>query len=297
MSFTVVTDSAGNLPNEIVESHKLIVIPLVYHFRNQDLTCTDISKFDGDDFYAKLKSGEVATTSQITPTNYTDVFQPILAAGHDIIYVSMASGISGTFNSANIAAAILKEQYPERKIGVIDTKGAALGEDFVAMRAAKLRDEGTDFETAVKYLNDYSKRLCNVFTVEDLLFLRRSGRLSNIASIVGTILNVKPMLKGSMEAKIVSFDKVRGRRKSIEILAHKYEALVRSPETQTIGIVHAACPQDADKLIKLISESSKPPKDIMCVGYEPVTGSHVGPGALALFFEGDENVRFAVDKA
>lgn len=297
MAFSVITDTAGNLPRRIVDGLGIIALPLTYHIDGEDRVCDDIEAFDGEAFYARLRNGENITTSQVTPDSYITAFEPILCGGRDIICVCTASGISGTYNSASIAANMMMEKYPGRKVGVIDSRGAALGEGFIAMRAARLRDEGTDFDTAIQQLEAYVMRMCNVFTVDDLMFLRRSGRLSNIASIVGTILNVKPLLKGSKEAKIVSFGKVRGRKKSIEALAQKYTALVKHPETQTIGIVNAACREDAEKLIELIKAGGKAPAEIMSVDYDPVTGSHVGPGALALFFEGDDNVRDDLDKA
>jgi DegV family protein with EDD domain len=131
----------------------------------------------------------------------------------------------------------------------------------------------------------------NVFTVNDLLFLRRGGRLSNLSAIAGTVLGIKPMLKGGVDGQISSFAVVHSRKRSVKALAALYEKHVVDPETQTVGIAHAACREDAELLIKLINESGKAPKEIMLVDYEPVTGSHVGPGALALFFESYEGVR------
>lgn len=295
MAFSVVADTASNLPLKTVKEKNIYVLPLTYRMGGKDLICTDIENFDGVTFYNALRDGEVITTSQVTPDNYMEVFEPILRDGLDIICTCMASGISGTYNSANIAAGMLLEKYPERRISVIDTKGAALGEGFIAMRAAELRDIGMEFDEAVKELESYVQRMCNVFTVDDLMFLKRGGRLSNLSSIVGTVLNIKPLLKGSNEAKIVCFHKLRGRKKSIEALAERYATLVKHPEDQVIGIVNAACREDAEKLIEMINATGKSPKGIMSVDYEPVTGCHVGPGALALFFEGDDNVREEID--
>ncbi|MBR1759268.1 MAG: DegV family protein [Lachnospiraceae bacterium] len=295
MAFAVVTDTSGNLPKELVDQAGIYVIPLTYHFEGEEHTCLDVAAFDGASFFGKMRAGEPVTTSQIAPQTFLDVFTPILERGEDIIYICMASGISGTFNSVNLAAFTLKEDFPEREIQAIDTKGAALGEGFVALEAARLRDAGMDTLEAADYLRDYSWRMCNVFTVDDLMFLKRGGRLSNVAAIVGTVLGIKPLLKGSEDATIVAFAKVRGRKKSIKMLAERYETLVEKPEEQTIGIVDADCAEDADTLEELIRGCSKPPKEILRVPYEPVTGSHVGPGALALFFLGREDVRTALE--
>ena len=202
----------------------------------------------------------------------------------------MSSGISGSCNSARIGAQMLLEQYPERQIEVVDTLGASLGEGLVALEAARLRDEGLGAKEAAAQLRDLVQRMFNVFTVDDLLHLRRGGRLSNVAAIVGMVLNIKPLLKGNEEGKIVSFAKVRGRKKSIEELAARYDKLVVEPEKQTVGIAQAGCREDAAYLAELLNRN-RPPKEILTVEYEPVTGSHVGPGALALFFVSHDKVR------
>ncbi|MBQ9189556.1 MAG: DegV family protein [Clostridia bacterium] len=213
-----------------------------------------------------------------------------MQAGKDIIYVSMSSGISGSCQSSMLGAEMALEAFPERRIEVIDTLGASLGEGLVAVRAAELRDQNVPFEEAVSELRALSERMFNVFTVDDLMFLRRGGRLCNIAAVVGTVLHIKPILKGDVDGKIVAFAKVRGRKRSIEALAAQYDKLVKDPEKQTVGIAHAACKADADYLVSLLNKN-RPPKDILVVDYEPVTGSHVGPGALALFFESEAGVR------
>lgn len=290
MSFAILTDTSGNLPLKLIEEKGIAIIPFVYRMDETDYVCTDIEKFDGEAFYRDMKAGKLVTTTQIPPQQYADFFAPYLQRGEDVIFVSMSSGISGSCNSARIAGQMLKEEYPARSVAVIDTKGAALGEGLVALRGAELRDRGLSFADTVDALESLSRRMCNVFTVDDLLFLRRGGRLSNLAAIVGTVLNVKPLLKGDEEGRIVAFAKLRGRKKAIEALAERYETLCVGPEQQTVGIVHAACREDAEQLAALLRRS-RPPKQIVLVGYEPVTGCHVGPGALALFFEGGDEVR------
>lgn len=292
MSYTVVTDTSGNLLNQHIRKYDLQVIPFSYYVENEEKTCLDTDAFEGERFYSLLGKGIKVTTSQITPGRYEEYFIPILAEGKDIIYVSMSSGISGSYDSSKIGAASALEAFPERRIEIIDTLGASLGEGLVAIRAAKLRDAGVDFDTAVRELKACSQRMLNVFTVDDLLFLKRGGRLSNLAAAVGTVLHIKPLLKGSDSGKIVAFTKVRGRRKAIESLAGEYKQFVRDPEKQTVGIAHAGCKRDAEKLAELLKKL-RPPKEILIVDYEPVTGSHVGPGALALFFESFPGIRKA----
>lgn len=290
MHFVVTTDTSGNLLNKQVSDYDLKVIPFSYFIDGEEHTCLDTDTFNGDEFYSIFKTDVSVTTTQINPKAYADFFEPFLKDGKDIIYVSMSSGISGSCQSAIIGANMLLEQYPARKIEVIDTMGASLGEGLIAVRAAELRDAGMETEAAAGELRALSNRMFNVFTVNDLMFLRRGGRLSNLSAIVGTVLHIKPILKGAEDGQIVAFAKVRGRKRSVEALAAQYDKLAVDPEKQTIGIAHAACREDADYLISLLRKN-RPPKDILLVDYEPVTGSHVGPGALALFFESRDGVR------
>ena len=290
MSFVAITDTSGNLPNERIRKADLKVIAFPYFINGKEYTCLDTDSFCGDAFYAQIKDGMKVTTSQISPQQYADFFEPFLKEGKDIVFVCMSSGISGSCNSARIGAQMCLEQYSDRRIEVVDTLGASLGEGLVALEAARLRDQGLDAGEAARKLRDLVRRMFNVFTVDDLMHLRRGGRLSNVAAIVGMVLNIKPLLKGNEEGKIVSFAKVRGRKKAIEALAERYDKLVVDPETQTVGIAQAGCREDAAYLEELLRRK-RPPREILTVEYEPVTGSHVGPGALALFFASHDQVR------
>ena len=290
MRFVAVTDTSGNLPTKKIREADLKIIAFPYFINGKEYTCLDTDSFSGDEFYAKIKEGMKVTTSQISPQQYMEFFEPWLKQGMDVVFVCMSSGISGSCNSARIGAQMLLEQYPGRRIEVVDTLGASLGEGLVALEAARLRDQDVSAEEAAVRLRKLVQRMYNVFTVDDLMHLRRGGRLSNMAAIVGMVLNIKPLLKGNEEGKIVSFAKVRGRKKSIEELAARYEKLAVDPEKQTVGIAQAGCREDARYLAELLRRK-RPPREILTVEYEPVTGSHVGPGALALFFASHELVR------
>ena len=290
MSFIAATDTSGNLPTQTARERDLKIIPFAYFINGERFTCTDTDAFNGDEFYTLLKNTEV-TTTQINPIEYADFFEPFVRDGKDVIYISMSSGISGSYQSATIGAEMLRERYPDRVVEIVDTRGAALGEGLIAVYAAELRDAGVETREAARRLRAAAERMFNVFTVNDLMFLRRGGRLSNLSAIVGTVLGIKPVLKGGVDGRISAFAEVHSRRRSIKALAALYEKHVVDPEKQTIGIAHAACREDAELLIKLIRESGKAPKEILLVDYEPVTGSHVGPGALALFFESYEGIR------
>ena len=291
--FVAITDTSGNLPAALIRKMDLKIVAFPYFIDGKEHTCPDTDSFDGDAFYARIREGLKVTTSQISPQQYMDLFEPWLQQGKDVVFVAMSSGISGSCGSARIGAEMLLEKYPQRRIEVVDALGASLGEGLLALEAARLRDRGLSAEAAARQLRDLARRMFNVFTVDDLMHLRRGGRLSNMAAIVGMVLNIKPLLKGDEEGKIVSFAKVRGRKKAIEALAERYDRLVVDPEAQTVGIAQAGCREDAEYLAQLLRRN-KPPKEILTVEYEPVTGSHVGPGALALFFVSHDQVRSEV---
>ena len=288
MSFKIMTDTSANLPKEIIEKYDITVIPLSYYLDGEEFTETSIG--DGTEYYGKIKNGAKVTTSQVTPQRYIDNFSPVLANGNDIMFIGMSSGISGTYYCAQIAAEELKDEFPCRRISLFDTLAASLGEGLLVLEAAKMRDAGADIDEIEEKLKKMRGKMYQIFTVDDLMHLKRGGRVSGTAAIIGTVLHIKPLLKGNEVGRIVTCGKVRGAKKSVEALAEKYNQLVESPENQTVGIAHAANPEAAEYL-KTLLNSQKPPKEIITVCYEPVTGAHVGPGALALFFEGADGVR------
>ncbi len=292
--FEIITDTSANLDCRWLEDNHIRVIPFHYYVGGQDRTCTDTEGFDGPAFYNAMRNGEKVTTSQITPQAYLDVMRPLLDAGHDILFVGMSSGISGSYAQSEMAAATLREEYPGRVIRLVDTLGASLGEGLLVVMAAAWRGQGETLDDIWQKLLKIRVEMCQVFTVDDLKYLRNTGRLSNMAAVVGTVLNIKPLLKGNEAGRIVSFAKVHGRRRAIKGMAEQYDKMVRDAGSQTIGIAHADCQEDVDYLISLLN-ANHPPRDIMTVMYEPVTGSHVGPGTLALFFLGDAKFRGQAD--
>ena len=288
--FRIVTDTSSNLPTAYLQAENITVIPFTFHTESGEQSCMDTASFDAKAFYSAMRNGEKVTTSQIPPQRFVDNIRPMLENGEDVLFVSMSSGISGSYASSKIAANQLAEEFPERKILTVDTYSASLAEGIVVMRAVECRKEGLSIDETYQILRALRHRIAQIFTVGDLRYLKRTGRLSNLEAAVGTVLQIKPLLKGDPQGKIVCFAKVRGRQRAIEEMAKRYEELVVSPETQTVCISHADCEADAQILASMLRRS-KPPKDILIVDYEPVTGSHVGPGALALFFVSDDNVR------
>lgn len=290
MNFSIVTDTSANLPVQWLLENQIPVLPFSYYIDGQEHTCMNTEEFDGKAYYDAIRGGAKVTTSQVTPQSYLDAMRPLLERGEDLLFVGMSSGISGSYRCAELAKKDLDEEFPERTIRLVDTLSASLGEGILVMRAVECREAGMSLDETADLLLQERMRMCQIFTVDDLMHLRRGGRLSGVSAVVGTMLQIKPILKGNEEGKIVVAGKVRGRKRSVEDLAARYDALVNHAETQVVGISQADCPEDAAYLAELLNRNH-PPKSILHVCYEPVTGSHVGPGALALFFLGDETVR------
>lgn len=288
--YEIITDTSANLDAALLRQQGIGVIPFSFYIDGQETRCTDTEQFDAKAFYDGMRRGTPVTTSQLTPQRYLDCFAPLLAAGRDILFVGMSSGVSGSYASARMAAAQLQEEFPQRKLRLVDTLSASLGEGLQVLKAAEYRAAGIDLDTAADRLLEERHRMCQVFTVEDLRYLRRSGRISNLKAAVGTVLQIKPMLKGDPQGQIVCFAQVRGRKKSIEVLAEQYDRYIEDAENETVAIVHADCPQEAEELARLL-QRNHPPRKILTTCYEPMTGSHVGPGALALFFYGKASFR------
>ena len=217
--FRIVTDTSANLPTDYLHAEQITVIPYTFQSGKGEQSCMDLTTFDAKDFYAQMRSGVKVTTSQIPPQRYIDVLTPMLEAGEDVLFVSMSSGISGSYASGQIAARQLREEFPDRKLLLVDTYSASLGEGLLVMRAADCRREGLSIDETYKTLRALRHRMAQIFTVDDLRYLRRTGRLSNLEAAVGTVLQIKPLLKGDPQGKIVCFAKLRGRQRAVEAIA------------------------------------------------------------------------------
>ena len=291
MSFTIMTDSAANLDLPLLVAHKIVTIPMSYTANEAEFFCCLPDEFDDDTYYSSIKKGMTVSTSQINPQRYMEYMRTALEDGRDILFIGVSSGISGSFASAGIAKEELLAEYPERTIILVDSLAASLGEGLLVLRAAQYRDEGLDIFEVAKRITECRTRICQYFFVDDLMHLKRTGRVSGGLAIVGSVLGIKPLLKGDENGEIVVCGKARGRNRAIQALVRHYAGFVKDAENQIVGISHANCREDAESLAMLIRQIA-PPKEIIIQKHEPVTGSHLGPGALALYFQGDSNVRF-----
>ncbi len=290
MSYRIFTDTSANLPTDLTEAKGITVVPFSYCLNGEEFMCTDTRSFDGADFYGAIRKHASVSTSQINPFRYEEYMEPVLQAGSDILYIGMSSGISGSFASASVAIEQLRAKYPERDIRAVDTLSASLGEGIVVLKAVEYLESGMDIDESEKRLNELSRKVCQIFIVDDLMHLRRTGRLSNAVALAGAVLQIKPMLKGNEKGQIVCIKKERGRRRAIESLVKVYENYIKNADEQIVGISHADCAEDAEYLASRLREVAAP-KEILTVCYEPVTGSHVGPDTLALFFVGRDGFR------
>lgn len=288
--YRIITDTSANLPQSFIEKNDLTVLAFSYMMDGVEHFETD-GGFDGGEYYGYMREGNVVTTSQIAPQRYIDVMEPLLENGEDVLYIGMSSGISGSFNSSVIAANELREKYPERKIRTVDTLAASLGEGIAVIHAVRLREQGATLDETAAELEALEERMCQLLLVDDLMYLRRTGRVKGVTAVIGSVLGVKPLLKGNENGQLVVSAKIRGKKQAIREMARRYAELVRDAGRQVIGIAHADCEKDADYLIELINAAAKP-LEIIKVCYEPVTGAHTGPDALALFFLGDKKVRY-----
>lgn len=290
MSFKIITDTASNVTGKDAEHYDVIVVPLTFIIDGVENQFVDSDNFDYDGYYEKLSAGMKVTTSQVSPQQYIDVMEPLAKEGNDILFVGLSSGVSGTVNSAKFAAREIMEDYPDVKVRVVDSLGASLGEGILVIDAAECRDKGMSVDEAADFLDAEKYKVGQLFVVDDLKHLKRTGRLSGALATLGTMLDLKPILKGDTEGKIVVSCKARGRKQAIKALAEKYRDLVVDPQNQVVGISYGGYREDAVHLANLISKIAEPRK-IWLLPHEPATGSHVGPGMIAIYFKGKDDIR------
>ena len=281
--FKIITDSGCDLTAQGYAQLDLHCVPLSVEFKGE--VHDDRNDDSLKDFYSGLRAGEHARTSAVNPETWKTAMVPWLEAGRDILTITFSSGLSTTSQSAQIAAAELREQFPDRKILVCDTLCASMGQGLLVWYACRLRDQGASVEEVHSWVEENKLNLCHWFTVDDLFFLKRGGRISGATALVGTMLNIKPVLHVDDEGHLISVSKVRGRKAAIEALADKVGELGGGFDNSTMFISHGDCREDAETLAGILKEKYGA-KDVQ-IGYVgAVIGSHSGPGTLALFFLG-----------
>ena len=286
MSFVVFADGSANLPASKLEG--ITLLPCTYTVEGvQKEYLGDVDSFDAHAYYDQLRNGCKITTSLLNTHLFLSHFRAVLEQGQDAIYISMSSGISGTYQAAMIAKEELEEEFPDRFLHIVDSRGCGFGSGLLAIRASQLSSQGVPVREAARLLDEDVPHMCQYFTVDDLNFLKRSGRVSGATAMIGTVLSIKPILYGTSDGHIVSCAKVRGRRKAIDALVQMYAEKQVDAQNRIVAISHGDCLEDARLLAQKIWEVAEP-KELILVPHEPFSGAHVGPGMLALFFYGRE---------
>ena len=281
--YKIITDSGCDLPQQMLSELDVHTVPLIVNFKGTDRE--DTVDVGIREMYAGLRSGEAATTSAVNPDRWAQKMEEALTQGFDVLTVTFSSGLSTTYQSAVIAANELSEKYPERKIVVVDSLAASLGQGLLIWYACKMRDAGMSLAELAAWVEKNRMNLCHWFTVDDLMYLKRGGRVSAATALVGTMLQIKPVLHVDDEGRLINVAKTRGRKASIQALAQKAAELGEGFDNSTMFICHGDCIEDAEYLAGILKEKLGV-KEVF-IGYTgAVIGSHSGPGTLALFFMG-----------
>ncbi len=282
--YAIVAGATCDLPDEVVQELDLDIIPMEF---NIDGTVyyhyPDEREMSSREFYQKLRDGKMPTTAQLTPFVFEETFRKHLEAGRDVLAIIFSSGLSGSYNSANVAAETLQDEFPDRKIICLDSLSASIGEGLLVYHAGVKRREGMDIDTLAQWLLENRFHIGHWFTVEDLFHLNRGGRLSAVSAVVGTALKIKPVLSVDADGKLYVVAKARGAKKAFSYLLERIGQGGDQPSEQTVIVGHADNPEMAEQL-KAELLSGNLAKKVIVANIGPIIGTHVGPGMLALVF-------------
>ena len=286
--FVILTDSSADLGAELVQQLDVQVLPLSFILNQHTYhNYPDNREMDPHLFYEKLRAGEVATTAAVNVAEYVDAVEPLLQAGHDVLILAFSSGLSTTYNSSAIAVEELREKYPDRKVYTVDTLCASLGQGLLVYLAAQERARGKSIEEVRDWAEANKLHLCHQFTVDDLHFLKRGGRISATTAVLGSMLQIKPVLHVDDEGHLINIAKARGRQASLKALVDKMEQTAIDPAAQTVFISHGDCLEDAQAVAQMVKDRMGV-KEVYLNHIGPVIGAHAGPGTVALFYVGTE---------
>ena len=286
--YVIMTDSSCDLPASLAEEMELTVLPLYVEVDGQRYTnYLDEREISFKDIYAKLRTKCPAKTSAVNVHDFLEPMENLLRAGKDILYIGFSSGLSGTFSAGAMAEKELAERYPERRLYAVDSLCASLGQGLLIYHAWKEKQNGKSIEEVRDFVENNKLKLCHWFTIDDLMFLKRGGRISGATAIVGSMLNIKPVMHVDNEGHLIKVSTARGRKASIKALADEAEKRGIDLENQTIFISHGDCLDEANYLAEIM-RTRLHVKEVLINYVGPVIGSHSGPGTIALFFLGNE---------
>ena len=284
--FAIVTDSSCDLTAEMANELELTVLPLSFNLMEKEYhNYLDGRELSFQDFYSHIRSGEDCTTSAVNVEAFVSAMEPILQSGRDVLCIAFSSGLSNTCNAAQMACEELGAKYPQRKAYAVDTLCASLGEGLLIYHAVQEKRKGKSIDEVRNWLEDNKLHLCHWFTVEDLNHLKRGGRISAATALIGTMLNIKPVLHVDDAGHLINIGKARGRRASLTALVDHMEETAIDPASQVVFISHGDSQEDADFVASQVK--SRMGVKTVCTNYVgPVIGTHSGPGTIALFFLG-----------
>ena len=285
MSYKIITDSCCDLPEQMYSQLDIAVVPMVMNIQGQSIN--NYTEPQLKEIYAALRAGEHATTAAANPQDWEDAIAPALEQGKDALVMAFSSGLSTTYQSAVIAADELMERYPGRTVKVVDTLSASLGQGLFVYYACKKRDEGLSLDELVAWCEEKKQNVCQWFTVDDLFYLKRGGRISAATAIAGTMLQIKPIFHVDKEGHLVNVLKARGRKASIQALAKKLADTQIPEANDTVFISHGDCLEEAEALAEMLKTQCGV-KEVLIHYVGAVIGSHAGPGTIAMFFIGKE---------
>ena len=286
MSYRIITDSCCDFNQQMYKKLNVACVPLSVTYKGESY-----NNFSEDKavrkFYNELRTGTQATTAAANPESWRTVMEAVLKKGEDVLCIAFSSALSTTYQSAVIAAQELREEYPNRKIRVVDSLCAALGQGLLVWHACKKQSQGMELEELTAWVEDRKLHICHEVTVDDLDTLKRGGRINAATAFVGTMLNIKPMIHVSDEGKLVNYAKCRGRKAAMEHIVDAFCKKSGSQDNETVFIGHGDCPEDAKALEAMLKAKAPQVKNVYTGYVGPVIGAHTGPGVLVLFFLGD----------
>lgn len=286
-TYVIMTDINADLPEEYIREHGLEVLSLSYMIDGE--TYDRNHPLEVGEFYNRMRSGSMPTTSQVNPNQAKKAFTACLEQGKDVLYIAFSSALSGTYNSGRIAAEEIKEEglFPDRKLVILDSLSASLGQGLLVHKAVQLKEAGKSLEETASWVEENKLNLCHIFTVDDLFHLHRGGRVSKATAVLGTMINIKPILHVDEEGRLTPIGKVRGRKKSLSALADRMGEQIKGFENPEVFISHGDCLEDAEYVEKLVRERFGV-ENFVINHVGPTIGAHSGPGTMALFFMGNQ---------
>ncbi|MBD5559182.1 MAG: DegV family protein [Clostridia bacterium] len=286
--YVLTCSSVADLPREYTEANDIGVLPFRFLLDGKEYLDDQGQSMSYKEFYDRMRDGAMPSTTMVNTEQYKDFFRPYLEKGLDILHIEFSSGLSGTFQSARLAASQLEEEFPDRKIHIVDSRGATVAYGLGVILTKQKMNEGASFDEATEYAEEICRKCMHWFVVEQLDTLRRGGRLSRASAMLGTVLNIKPLLSVDGDGVIIPVEKIRGRKKSLAALVNKFAENIVDPDGQIAIVMHADSPDDAAWVAEEAKRQVPTLGEVRIYNLGPVIGAHTGPGSVGITALGPE---------